>query len=152
MIKYIYESYENMERILLNDKVEYLKIIDTLENLTSYIEIVVLDGKISNSLIELLKRDIIAKEKVKKWWGTETCSSINNLYRIKASKELFMILRKYDTFCKYIISNKKNKSDEIIYTNFGIDDISFYSSDNQYLLTTTTHEGMIFINKEYLDI
>lgn len=135
----------------LNIHEKYLEIIDKLENKTEYIEIVILDEKDKNELVNQFSKDIILKTKVSKWWGTET-TAINNLYKIKSSKELFKSLRQYETFCKYHEYGTDNKSlkfeDYSELTNFGADDIAFYSKNDECLLFTTTHEGFITINEE----
>ena len=131
----------------LNNHDDYIQILNKLEQKCSYIEVVILDKRKSNELVEEFKHDIIETKKVSKWWGTET-NSQNNLYKIKSSKGLFEYLSKYETFCKYIENEKKGDYPEA--TDFGIDDIAFYDEFNNYLLYTTTHEGEIIINKELI--
>ena len=131
----------------LNNHDDYIQILNKLEQKCSYIEVVILDKRKSNELVEEFKHDIIETKKVSKWWGTETKSQ-NNLYKIKSSKGLFEYLSKYETFCKYIENEKKGDYPEA--TDFGIDDIAFYDEFNNYLLYTTTHEGEIIINKELI--
>ena len=131
----------------LNNHNDYIEMLKKLETKCSYIEVVILDERKSNELVDEFKKDIIETKKVSKWWGTETESN-NNLYRIKASKELFKHLSKYETFCKYIETPNQGEYSEI--TDFGIDDIAFYDELNNYLLFTITHEGEILVNKELL--
>ncbi|MBE6149698.1 MAG: hypothetical protein E7170_03115 [Firmicutes bacterium] len=135
----------------LNEHDEYIKILNKIEKECNYIEIVVIDGKKSNELINSFKEDIIECIKVSKWWGTETKRK-NNLYKIKSSKSFFNYLKKYETFCKYYEygSNEENliRGDYSVVTDFGLDDIAFYDSNNNCILCTTTHEGYIAINKE----
>lgn len=131
----------------LNNHNDYLEMLKKLETKCSYIEVVILDERKSNELVDEFEKDIIETKKVSEWWGTET-EAQNNLYRIKASKELFEHLSKYETFCKYIES--PNQGDYSERTDFGIDDIAFYDESNNFLLFTTTHEGEILVNKELL--
>ena len=130
----------------LNNHEEYIKIIKKLKTKCSYIEIVILDGRKSNELVDEFNDDILETRKVSKWWGTET-NSINNLYKIKASNKLFEFLEKYETFCKYYFSENGDYSEM---TDFGYDDIAFYDENNNYLLLTTTHEGEIAISDELI--
>lgn len=130
----------------LNNHDQYVKILKKLEEKCTYIEIVHLDERKNNELVEKFNGDILEIKKVSKWWGTET-SSTNNLYKIKATKELFTYLEKYETFCKYHLSENGNYNE---ITDFGFDDIAFYDKNNNYLLFTTTHEGDIAINQELL--
>lgn len=138
----------------LNDHEKYIKIIDKLQKECKYVEVVILDERDSNELINKFKKDIILSKKVSKWFGTET-SQVNNLYRIKATIELFKYLKKYETFCKYFsleeVENNENfKEDYFEITDFGIDDIAFYDENDEYLLYTTTHEGFITISDKII--
>ena len=131
----------------LNDHKEYINVLNKVELKCKYIEIVIIDGRKSNELVDKFSSDIIEVKKVSKWWGTET-KSVNNLYRIKATKEFFTYLTKYETFCKYHESFTRGDYAEI--TDFGYDDIAFYDENNNYILLTTTHEGNIAINDEII--
>lgn len=138
----------------LNNHQEYINILDKVELKCKYIEIVVIDGRKSNELIDKFNEDILDIRKVSRWWGTET-NSLNYLYKIKSSKEFFVYLRKYDTFCKYYeYGSTKESFDRGDYseiTDFGCDDIAFYDENNNYILFTTTHEGNIAVNVEILE-
>lgn len=131
----------------LNNHKQYIKIIDALEQTTQHIEIVLIDEKETNDLVEKFKSDIISKKIVSKWWGTETVAK-NKLIKIKSSKELFEYLRQFETFCKYHTSFIRGDYSAI--TDFGYDDIAFYDEKDEILLCTTTHEGYIAINERLL--
>ena len=137
----------------LNEKKDYLRILEKLKSKTSYIEIVILDGKKTNELVTMFQSDIISHNKVNRWWGTITKGQ-NNLYRIKSSDELFNYLKKFETFCKYYHYGTTKKSlnhgDYSEDTDFGIDDIAFYDINGNTLLNTTTHEGYILISEEIM--
>lgn len=107
----------------------------------------IIKDMINNQLVDEFSSDIIDIKKVSKWWGTET-NSKNNLYKIKATKEFFAYLTKYETFCKYHESFTRGDYAEI--TNFGYDDIAFYDENDNYILFTTTHEGFIAISDEII--
>lgn len=135
----------------LNDHEKYIEIINKIKIKCNYIEIVIIDGKKSNELVDNFSKDIIETKRVSSWWGTKT-NKKNNLYKIKATNNLFDYLEKYETFCKYFEYGSNNESlkrgDYSLITDFGIDDIAFYDENDNYLLFTTTHEGYIAVNKE----
>ena len=138
----------------LNNHEEYINVLDKIEIKCKYIEVVVIDGRKSNELIDKFKDDILNIKKVSKWWGTQTRGS-NYLYRINSSKEIFEYLRNFETFCKYYEYGSNNESlrrgDYSEITDFGLDDIAFYDNNNDCLLCTTTHEGYIAANKKILE-
>ena len=129
----------------LNNHKKYIKVLKRLEEKTKYIEIVLIDEKETNDLVEKFKQNIISIELVSSWWGTET-EAKNKLVKINASKELFEYLQKFETFCKYYTSIFRGDHSET--TDFGYDDISFYNENDEMLLCTTTHEGYIMINEK----
>ncbi len=140
----------------LNNHVDYVKIINKINNKCDYIEIVILEKKESNEFVDKFSEFIIEKKKVKKWWGTELfCKKpCNNLYKIKYNEKIYLYLLQFETFCKYFKFGDNKKSLEIgdysEITDFGIDDIAFYDRDGNTLLNTTTHEGYITINEELI--
>ena len=137
----------------LNNHEAYIKVLNKIESKCKYIEIVIIDGRESNELVDKFTRDILDRKKVSKWWGIET-KSVNNLYKIRATKEFFTYLTKYETFCKYYEygSNKESfaRGDYSEITDFGYDDIAFYDENDNYILVTTTHEGNIAISDEII--
>ena len=140
----------------LNDHESYLDILNRIDKKCEYIEVVILDEKESNDLIEKFRNDIISVKKVKEWWGTEVVSlePCNYLYRLKYSKKLYNYLSKFETFCKYFEYGTTKKSleygDYREITDFGVDDIAFYDQNGNYLLWTTTHEGYILVNDKII--
>ena len=128
----------------INDSIKYNKILDLIEDRCNYIEIVLISNRKNNELAELFKKDIILKENVSKWWGTESTGK-HILYRIKSSKELFAKLRQYETLCKYYESDNGDYSKT---TSFGQDDIAFFDDKEEPLLFTTTHEGYIYLRED----
>ena len=81
----------------LNKHAEYIKILEALELKTEYIEIVLIDEKETNDLVEKFKTDIVSTKIVSEWWGTET-EAKNKLVKIKSSSELFEYLKQFETF------------------------------------------------------
>lgn len=138
----------------INNHEKYIEILDKIKEKCEYIEIVIINGRKNNELVNKFSKDILEQRKVCEWWGSKTCSK-NNLYKIKTSNELFSYLMNYETFCKYYEygSNQKSLSrgeySEI--TNFGIDDIAFYDKNDNYILFTTTHEGYISISDNIIE-
>lgn len=131
----------------LNEHEQYLQILDKLKKKTSYIEIVLIDGKKTNNLVEKFKDQIISTDAVSEWWATKT-SGRNKLVRINSSDELFSYLETFETFCKFYTSS--NRGDYSVLTDFGIDDIAFYDILGNPLLLTTTHEGYIIVNEKLI--
>ena len=140
----------------LNDHESYLDILNKIDKKCEYIEVVILDERESNDLIEEFRNDIISVKKVKEWWGTEVDSlePCNYLYQLKYSKRLYNYLSKFETFCKYFEYGTTKKSleygDYREITDFGMDDIAFYDQNGNYLLWTTTHEGYIMVNDKII--
>lgn len=129
----------------LNDHEQYINVLNALERKAKYIEIVLIDEKETNELVDKFKKDIVLVKRVSEWWGTIT-EAKNKLIRIKVTSELFEYLRTFETFCKYHISKTRGDYSEV--TDFGYDDIAFYDENNNMLLCTTTHEGYITIKKD----
>lgn len=129
----------------LNCHEQYINALNALEPKTKYIEIVLIDEKETNELVDKFKKDVISVKKVSEWWGTITVAK-NKLIRIKASKELFEYLETFETFCKYHVS--RSRGEHSSETDFGDDDIAFYNENDDMLLYTTTHEGYITIKKD----
>lgn len=123
---------------LLNDHKEYLRMLDILEDNSSFIGITS-----GHELIDLFKNDIIKEEKTDIWWGNAS-SKEETIYFIKSSKELFNSLRKYETFCKMIFKDDGTFYNET--TDFGISDIAFFDERGKLLLYTVTHEGFISVD------
>lgn len=81
------------------------------------------------------------------------------MFCIKVSDELFEYLREFETFCKYYDSNIIFEDEKIIdinsaeeqYSDFGIDDIAFFDDNENPLLATVTHEGMIEVREDLFD-
>ena len=128
----------------LNNHSEYLDVLKYLELKTKYIEVVLIDKKKTNHLVDKFSEDIVSINNVSEWWGTKTTVK-NKLIKIKASPELFEYLRKFETFCKYYMSYRGDRTET---TDFGIDDIAFYNKRDEILLCTTTHEGYIMIKDD----
>ncbi len=124
----------------LNNHTDYVKMLDILESKCSFIGITN-----EHEIIEEFQKDIIKVEHSNEWWACIT-SYTETITFIKSSKELFNSLRKYDTFYKNIVNELGYT--EIIETNFDLNDIAFYDSEENILLGTCTHEGFTTVTKE----
>ena len=105
----------------INNHEEYIKVLNKIESKCKYIEIVIIDGRKNNELVDEFSSDILDSKKVSEWWGTKTRGSNNES------------LRRGD-YCEI--------------TDFGLDDIAFYDKNANCLLCTTTHEGYIAISEK----
>lgn len=121
----------------LNNHNEYLKTIRYLEAKCKYIEYVLISD--DTTFTDKFKAYVISVKSKNKWWGTKTGRKCN-IYKLKASHEIFEYLKGVETFCKYIISDRGDIVEE---TLFGINDIAFFDDNEIPLLFTTTHEGYI---------
>lgn len=129
----------------LNDHKEYLRILKLLENKCKYIEYALVDDY-DTRLIDAFKDDVISMKLKNSWWGTKS-NAKNQIYKLKSSPQIFKYLKQYETFCKYIISETGDVSED---TDFGMNDIAFFDDNEMPLLFTTTHEGYIMIRKDLL--
>lgn len=129
----------------LNSHAEYLKIIGLLERKSEYIEYVLVDED-DTRLVDKFSDYVISLRQKNEWWGTKSAQKAK-VYKIKASKELFQYLRKFDTFCKFTTTIS---GDIAKITNFGINDIAFFDNHELPLLFTTTHEGYVSIRDDLL--
>ena len=132
----------------LNEHSEYIKMLKILESKCAFIGITS-----GHEIINYFKNDIFKIEETSSWWN-KIVSYIDEIYYIKATGNLFLFLRKYETFSKYIVGNIEQKiGDKVILTSFGQDDIAFFDKNNNLLLCTNTHEGFIdvadTIDKEF---
>lgn len=127
----------------LNDHNEYLKVMIQLEKKCKYIEYVLVDED-DTALIERFQAFIISQRLAKKWWGTKS-SHKNKVYRIKATSEIFKYLKRFETFCKYTLTEYGDQAED---SDFGINDIAFFDEHDMPLLFTTTHEGYITIRND----
>ena len=142
----------------LNTHEEYINILEKLEKKSKYIEIFII-GTHNNQIVEDFNDDIIERDRVSKIGGNKIYYGEYNLFRIKASNELFEYLRYFETFCKSFDGNKTYDKDKIVdvegvsiqYTDFGIDDIAFYDDNGIPLLFTVTHECIIEVREDLLN-
>ena len=127
----------------INSHGEYLSIVKLLEKKSKYIEYVLVDEE-DTRFLDKFKDLIIAMTYKNKWWGTKS-SRRHKVYKIYPSKEIFMYIKNFETFCKYHVTMN---GDIVENTDFGINDIAFFDGEASPLLYTTTHEGYIVIRED----
>lgn len=127
----------------LNEKSEYIEVLKLLRKKCKYIEYVIVD-KDDKKFIDQFKDQVTSLRVDKTWWGTKT-SQKSEIYTITATKEIFVYLRQFETFCKYFNSHNGDYKER---TDFGINDIAFFDDSKTPLLYTTTHEGYIFVRED----
>lgn len=144
----------------LNTHEEYINILEKLEKKSKYIEIFIIGTHThNNQIVEDFSDDIIERDRVSEIGGNKIYYGEYNLFRIKASNELFEYLRYFETFCKFFDGNITYDGDKIVdiesasieYTDFGIDDIAFYDDNEIPLLSTVTHECIIEVREDLLN-
>lgn len=122
---------------------DYLQVIKQLERKCRYIEYVLVNEE-DRTFLERFEGSVISSSWKNKWWGTES-SQKSRVYRMNASSGLFQYLKGVETFCRYIVSDQGDFSEE---TEFGINDIAFFDEKELPLLFTTTHEGYITVRED----
>ena len=127
----------------LNSHADYLNILKHLKQKSKYIEYVLVDED-DTRLVDKFKDLIVSVQPKNKWWGTKS-SKKSTVYKLTVSKELFQYLQKFETFCKYTVSNTGDISENI---DFGFNDIAFFDDKDLPLLFTTTHEGYIYVRSD----
>ena len=138
-----------MESIQLISHKQYLKLLDVLEKRTRTIEIVqICDEDLDEPLIKAAAPYLIKKERVNKWHGTKRGGRGAPKFTIRADKEFFKHLRKYESFFRSITD--ENRFEYVRETDFGLDDIAFIDSGGAVLFFTTTHEAYAYIAPELL--
>lgn len=131
----------------LNNHIDYLNMLKLLDKKCNYIEIVLIDGKETNDLVNQFQSDILNISKVNSWCGNMT-NGYNKKIKINYSNELFKYLKTKETFCKF--ATLPEKGDVVNFTDFGLDDIAFFDESTFPLLFTTTHEGYIYVRDDIL--
>ncbi len=131
--------------IKLIGKTQHLRLLDILESRTSVIEYVMICGEnAEDSLLNIAGPFLIRKEKTSSWLGTVSGDPKPVKYIFRADKAIFDHLRSCEAF--FI-----NNGDDIIHTDFGINDIAFRDDKGEALFFTTTHEGTATISTAIKD-
>lgn len=128
----------------LNSHGEYIKCLKKLESRCKFIEYVLVDED-DKIFAEKFEDLVLSSKLTNKWWGTKS-SQKSKLYRLKSSAEIFKYLARFETFCKFTVSDDKGGIAEN--TDFGINDIAFFDDNELPLLFTTTHEGFITVRED----
>ncbi len=130
----------------LNSHEDYLNILKHLKQKSKYIEYVLVDED-DTRIVDKFKDLVVSVQPKNKWWGTKS-SKKSKVYKLTASKELFQYLQRFETFCKYEVTDMGDVAEN---TDFGFNDIAFFDEKDLPLLFTTTHEGYIYIRSDLED-
>ncbi|MBD5384543.1 MAG: hypothetical protein HDR72_06055 [Ruminococcaceae bacterium] len=138
-----------MESIRLASHEQHLRLLDILEKRTRTIEIVqICDEDLDEPLIKAAAPYLIKKESVNEWHGTRRGGRGAPKFTVRANKEFFKHLRKYESFFRSMTD--ENRFEYVRETDFGLDDIAFLDSGGAVLFYTTTHEAYAYIAPELL--
>lgn len=127
----------------LNGHHAYIQVLKQLENSCIYIEYVLVNEE-DTAFLERFDNNIVSERYQNKWWGTKSGGK-SKVVRLRASKDMFAYLRRFETFCKY---EGSDMGDLVTETAFGINDIAFFDNQQMPMLFTTTHEGYICVRKD----
>ncbi len=132
--------------IQLTDHEQYLALLDRLEDKTTVILLIQIDGgdtadetvSQASSCMKLLE-----KKRVSRWPGTVTKGKPAVQYTYQADRRFFKFLKRFPSF----FFNRRDSwgCDLVEETEFGQDDIAFLDSGHNLLFFTTTHEGYAYI-------
>lgn len=138
--------------IELSNHKQYLEILNKTSKLTSKIVIVQIDGpdkedEIVNTAFRIMPLE--NKEIVNEWYGTIAEGSRGAIkYTFIKKHSFFEYLASFESF--FIGKIDKYNNYDVIYTDFGIDDIAFLGDNGELLFYTTTHEGEAYLNEKLL--
>ena len=137
----------------LNTHEDCLKVIEKLEKVCQYVEIVVIDERETDELVERLRE---YETFCKYFFSDEEIEEIE--ITEKELEEFFAGLDDADYDAEEEAADETDEDEVDIFigdrsetTDFGYDDIAFYDKDNRCLLNTTTHEGYIMIDDDLAD-
>lgn len=144
-----------MKQIRIENKEQYVQILDFLKDKSKYLEIVIPDYEEKEAAFRLdLTNRLLTEKRVNRWQGTKTTGLFNTLYKYDLDKEssntLFKSLKKSEPF---FINTQEIRfgylEDTVIETEFGHIDFAFYGFSGDVFFYTTTHEGIAFISDSY---
>lgn len=140
------------EKVEIKDTDEYLEYLDDIRPATAFIAIVQPDGFDEDDPV-IVEADacmeLVGAYKTNNWPGTRTREPRAQLHMYKASREFFDYLYDIPAFFFNEIGLDGSVGG-VELTEFGIDDIVFMDRKKNILLYTTTHEGGIYMNEDYI--
>ena len=142
---------ESCGLVEIRDYDEYLELLDAVRPFTAFIAIVQIDGYDPDDIVMLeadATMESVGRYKVNKWPGTRTRGMRAQLHMYKSNREFFKWLREGDAF--FYNSQDAWGCDLVERTDFGLDDIIFLDKEQEVMMFTTTHEGIICINEELI--
>lgn len=138
-------------RVEIRDYDEYLELLEAVRPFTSYIAIVQIDGYDPDDIVMLeadQAMESVGRYRTNKWPGTRTRGMRAQLHMYKANRDFFNWLKEGDAFFYNTVDEWG--CDVVEQTDFGLDDIIFLDKEQEVMMYTTTHEGLIFINEELI--
>ena len=135
----------------IRDYDEYIELLDAVRPFTSYIAIVQIDGYDPDDIV-MLEADAcmecVSRYRTNKWPGTRTRGMRAQLHMYKANRDFFNWLKDGEAF--FYNTRDERGCDLVEQTDFGLDDIVFLDKEQEVMMYTTTHEGLIYINEELI--
>ena len=138
-------------RVEIRDYDEYIELLDAVRPFTAYIAIVQIDGYDPEDVIMLeadAQMESVGRYRTNKWPGTRTRGMRAQLHMYKANRSFFQWLADGEAF--FYNTEDEWGCDVVEQTDFGLDDIIFLDKEQEVMMFTTTHEGLIFINEELI--
>lgn len=135
----------------IRDYDEYLELLNAVKPFTRYIAIIQIDGydpedqvvRAADSIMETAGR-----YRTRNWPGTRTRQDRAQVHMYKSNREFFRWLEDGDAF--FYNSQDEWGCDVVEKTDFGFDDIVFMDENQDVLMYTTTHEGVICILEDLI--
>lgn len=135
----------------IRDYDEYIELLDAVRPFTSYIAIVQPAGYDPDDIV-MQEADACMESagryRTNKWPGTRTKGMRAQLHMYRADRQFFEWLKEGDAF--FYNTQDEWGCDTVELTDFGIDDIIFLDKEQEVMMYTTTHEGLIYINEELI--
>ena len=135
----------------IRDYDEYVELLDAVRPFTHYIAIVQIDGYDPDDIV-MQEADAlmesVGRYRTNKWPGTRTRGMRAQLHMYKANRDFFNWLKEGEAF--FYNTTDEWGCDKVESTDFGFDDIIFLDKEQEVMMYTTTHEGLIAINEELI--
>lgn len=139
-----------MENIRITTKADYFEIVNFLEKKTKYVELLrLLDDQESTIILNKYKYLLVTEKNVSNW---NNSGAKGTLFKFDIDlvnrKKFFNDLRKIDSFFYNHFDVVLGSSVDT--TEFGYMNIAFFDLNGKLLFYTSTHEGLAWIENEFL--
>lgn len=140
------------ERVEIRDHEEYIELIELIRPVVTSIAIIQIYGYNPKDPV-IMEADACMKQvsayNSNNWPGTRTRGNRGQVFVYEQVREFYDYLYSIEAF--FINeSDPRTLEEKVVLTEFGINDIVFMDSKGNVLLYTTTHEGDIYLNEDYL--